>query len=291
MRNPHFFSIWERRGYHVTPVNFYQPLPDTASLDDCVWTTPDSLEGIEMHEQQQVDLLDGLRQRFRSEYSEFPLLEPTGMYPFCLKRGMFGSVDAEMLYSLVRNIRPRKMIEIGSGSSTVISSLAMGRNKAEDPNYQCQFVAIEPNPRSDLKRQCPNLTTLIQRQVQQVPLEEFTSLAANDILFIDSSHVSKVGSDVNYEMLQIIPRLAPGVFVHLHDIFLPFEYPRKWHLEWRIFFNEQYLLRAFLTFNSSFRVVWAGSYMHWRHPGRLSQAFPAYEPSSTLPGSFWMQRV
>jgi hypothetical protein len=290
MRNTGFFSIWERRGYHVTPVHFYQPLPDTASLDDCVWTTPDSLEGIEMHEQQQVNLLDGLRQQFRSEYSEFPLLEPTGMYPFCLK-GAFGSVDAEMLYSLVRNIRPRKMIEIGSGSSTVISSLAMGRNKVEDPNYQCRFVAIEPYPRPDLKLQCPNLTTLIERQVQQVPLEEFTSLGANDILFIDSSHVSKVGSDVNYEMLQIIPRLAPGVFVHVHDIFLPFEYPKKWHLEWRVFFNEQYLLRAFLTFNSSFRVVWAGSYMHWRHPDRLSLAFPSYEPSSTLPGSFWMQRV
>src|SRR5262249_20409143 len=185
MRNPGFFCVWERRGYHVTPVHFFQPLPDTASLEDCVWTTADSLEGIEMHEQEQLDLLDGLRQQFRSEYSEFPLLEPTGRYPFCLKGGGVGSVEAEMLYSLVR-----KMIEIGSGWSTMISSLAMGRNKAEDPNYQCRFIAIEPYPRPDLERQCPNLTTLIQREAQEVPLEEFTSLAANDILFIDSSHVS-----------------------------------------------------------------------------------------------------
>ena len=264
MRNSSFFSIWERRGYHVTPVHFFQPLPDTASLKDSVWTTPDSLEGIDIREEDQVDLLDKMRQQFKPEYCDFPLLEATATHPFYLRKTAFGSVDAEMLYSLVRHIRPRKMIEIGSGWSTMISSLAIARNKAESPNYECRFVAIEPHPRPDLKSRCPHLTTLIDREVQEVSMEEFTSLEENDILFIDSSHISKVGSDVNFELLQIIPRLAPGVFVHIHDIFLPFEYPKKWHMEWRIFFNEQYLVRAFLTFNSSFRIIWAASYMHWK---------------------------
>ena len=113
----------------------------------------------------------------------------------------------------------------------------------------------------------------------------------HDILFIDSSHVLRIGGDVQYEYLEILPRLARGVIVHSHDIFLPAEYPRHWVLEEHKFWTEQYLLQAFLAFNDSFEVLWAGSYMHLKHPEKLEEAFSSYKRERTLPGSFWMRKV
>jgi len=111
----------------------------------------------------------------------------------------------------------------------------------------------------------------------------------NDILFIDSSHVLKIGSDVQYEYLEILPRLAPGVLVHLHDIFLPMEYPKNWILTDHYFWNEQYLLQAFLIHNVAMKVLWAGSYMHLQYPAILEQTFSSYNRGKRWPGSFWMQ--
>jgi len=112
-----------------------------------------------------------------------------------------------------------------------------------------------------------------------------------DILFIDSSHVLKVGGDVQYEYLEILPRLKRGVVVHVHDIFLPGEYPNEWVREEHVFWNEQYLLQAFLSFNDSFEVLWAGSFMHRKHPEKLAECFPGYHPASCHPGSFWMRKT
>jgi len=208
-----------------------------------------------------------------------------------MDNGNFVSVDAEVLYGLVRHRRPRRIIEIGSGFSTILTSLAIEKNMVENSAYSCQFTAVEPYPRRNLLAQCKNLSKLIESPVQDTPIAEFLSLGQNDILFIDSSHVSRLGSDVNYEILEVLPRLKAGVLIHFHDIFLPFEYPKQWHMENRMFWNEQYMLRAFLSFNSKYRVVWAGSYMHWRYPDRLSEAFDSYDRLSTLPGSFWIART
>lgn len=120
---------------------------------------------------------------------------------------------------------------------------------------------------------------------------EFQKLKENDILFIDSSHVLKTGSDVQYEYLEILPRLNKGVLVHFHDIFLPAEYPQKWILEDHKFWNEQYLLQAFLAFNDSFEILWAGSYMHLNHPDKLEQFFKSYNKNKRWPGSFWVRKI
>jgi len=119
---------------------------------------------------------------------------------------------------------------------------------------------------------------------------EFGKLKENDILFIDSSHVLKIGSDVQYEYLDILPRLSKGVIVHVHDIFLPAEYPKEWVLKDYIFWTEQYLLQAFLAFNDSFEVLWAGHYMHLKYPNKLEDAF-SYKRDERLPGSFWMRKI
>lgn len=132
---------------------------------------------------------------------------------------------------------------------------------------------------------------LIRAEVQSVPLSEFEALGENDILFIESSHVLRIGSDVQYEFLEILPRLRPGVLVHVHDVFLPVEYLRRWVMEERRFWNEQYLLQAFLAFNSAFQVVWGGAYMSLRNPDALRSAFPRHDLRNTSPGSFWIRRV
>jgi len=120
---------------------------------------------------------------------------------------------------------------------------------------------------------------------------EFAKLKENDILFIDSSHVLKIGSDVQYEYLDILPRLSKGVIVHVHNIFLPAEYPKEWVLKDYTFWTEQYLLQAFLAFNDSFEVLWAGNYMHLKYPNELEDAFSSYKRDERLIGSFWMRKI
>jgi len=291
MRDKRYFATWERRGYHVTPVHYYSAVPNTADLEETLWSDPRSPIGIDMREGAQLELLESVSTRYLGELSQFPKEAPLADCPFFLNNGNFFGVDAEMLYCMVRKHRPQSIIEIGSGFSTLMSSLAIEKNKEEDPRYECKLVAIEPFPKSQLLSQCKNLSELIESPVQKVVLGRFGELGAGDILFIDSSHVSKLGSDVNFELLEIVPRVKSGVLIHVHDVFIPFEYPRKWAIEEGWFWNEQYLLQAFLSFNSSFEIVWAGSYMHWKFPERVAAAFGPYDLTPAPPASLWMRRV
>ena len=126
--------------------------------------------------------------------------------------------------------------------------------------------------------------------MEEVPLHEFGALRENDILFIDSSHVLKTGSDVQFLFLEILPRINKGVIVHLHDIFLAVEYPQDWVINKKYFWTEQYLLQAFLSFNESFEVIWAGHYMHLDYSAQLKNAFSSYD-SIHGPGSFWIRKI
>jgi len=157
--------------------------------------------------------------------------------------------------------------------------------------YDCELVAIEPYPNKTLLRGFPGLTELIPAKVQVVPLSFVETLGENDILFIDSSHVLKIEDDVQYEYLEILPRLKKGVMVHVHDIFLPAEYPKDWLFRNKCFWTEQYLLQAFMAFNDSFQIIWAGSFMNYRHPDLLSSAIASYRRGETLPGSFWIRKT
>ena len=191
----------------------------------------------------------------------------------------------------LRHFKPKKLFEIGSGSSTYLSAQAILKNKEEDDAYECELVALEPYPNDVLKVGFPGLSKLIPQEIQHISLTEFKKLKTNDILFIDSSHVLRIGSDVQYEYLEILPRLNKGVIVHVHDIFLPAEYPIGWVLKDYRFWTEQYLLQAFLAFNKSFEVLWAGSYMHLRHPDKLEAAFSSYKREQRWPGSFWIRKI
>ena len=151
---------------------------------------------------------------------------------------------------MVRHFQPRRIIEVGSGFSSLVFGQAAAKNKSS------ALICIDPFPHEFRKSNgIPALQSLIEKKVQDVDLEFFSQLESGDILFIDSSHTVKIGGDVNYLFLEVLPRLKAGVIVHVHDIFFPFEYRRDWVLEEFRFWTEQYLLQAFLIFNSEFEVL------------------------------------
>lgn len=283
---PALFGLYEQRGWHITPVHYYQPIPDSRELSAALWSTYSSMSGVDLNERFQMELLHTFESLFRSEYNCFP---PSSDDPlrFHFDQASFCSVDAEILYCMIRHFKPRRMIEVGSGMSTLLAAEAIRKNEVE--GYSCSFTAIEPYPRQFLRHGVPGLTELLEAKVQSVPIERFCALEANDIVFIDSSHVVKIGGDVVYEFLDLLPRLKPGVIVHYHDIFLPAEYPKSWVLDDRRFWTEQYLLQAFLAFNSAFEVLMAASFLHIHHSADLKAAFSSYDPANVWPGSFWMR--
>ena len=279
-RRAEYFRRWEQAGLHLTPVHFYQPIPDTRALPDSLWTAPSEMVGVDMREGAQLDWLARVFPQYQPEYSRLPH-GPTGRPDeFYLYNEMFGWSDALVYYCLVRHLKPRTILEVGGGMSTRLALQALRRNGGGE------VVCIEPYPDPTLAA-LPGLTRLIQQPVQSVGLDVFAALEANDILFIDSSHVVACGSDVNYLVLEVLPRLQPGVLVHLHDIFLPAEFPQDWVKNKLLFWNEQYLVHAFLLFNLEFEIVFANAYMTQRHPAAMQAAFGPYWPGG---GSLWLRR-
>ncbi len=267
------FLFWQSLGIHVIPVHFYEPIPDTRKLSEALWSKRLSVPGVDMNQEKQLKLLSGFVQ-YKEEYKDL-----------LVTNSEFGSVDAEVLYCMVRHHAPKRIIEVGSGYSTTIML------KALEKNGTGQLISIDPYPKQFVQEISKSIFQLKKTLVQEVLLEDFQALGENDILFIDSSHVLKIGSDVQYEFLEVLPGLKHGVVVHVHDIFLPAEYPKDWVMNQHRFFNEQYLLQAFLAFNNSFEVLWGGSYMHLAFPDKLAEVFPSYNKNMDWPGSFWMKKT
>jgi hypothetical protein len=296
LSSPRHFTIWEGKGYHILPVHYESPVPSSSELNPTLWQQPSKMVGIDMKDSEQLRLLETLKARFKAEYDAFSRSGSSGDNGFHLNNGWFEKVDAEILYSLVRHTRPSRIIEIGSGITTVLSAAAIRKNQEEDSSYACSFTCVEPSPVRLKMEALPSSFRAITNRAQDTSLELFQELQAGDILFIDSSHVCRTGSDVNYELLEIVPRLNAGVLIHFHDIFLPWEYPESWVIGSRRFLNEQYLLQAFLAFNQKFEVVWASYHMLRTHPEALDTAFASFrvditKPGTFLPGSFWIRKI
>jgi Methyltransferase domain len=297
MKNPLFslpiFSLGQRLGLNITRNNFYSPIPDLSELDDDLWSRRSELVGINANEKKQLELLASFVSTYRDEYDQFPLEKTAILHEYYVNNSGFESVDGEILYCMIRRFKPHRLIEIGSGFSTRLIVQSILKNKEENDQYGCHYTTIDPFPHGIVREGFPHFSSsqLICKKVQHVPLSEFSTLSENDILFIDTSHVLTTGGDVAYEYLEILPRLNKGVVVHIHDIFLPAEYSKAWLFGPGKFFNEQYLLQAFLAFNNSFEVLWAGSYMHLNHPDALEKAFSSYQRTKRLPGSFWVRKI
>ncbi len=243
-----------------------------------------TLPGLDLNVAEQLELLS--RFRFQDELVRFPM-EQAKEHGFYYQNSMFGAGDAEYLYSLVRLIKPRRVIEIGCGFSTLIILNAATENQIGEPSYECLHTCIEPyeNPWLDQVG-----VKLVRQRLEDLPLTDFESLERDDILFIDSSHMIRPRGDVLYEFLEILPRLKQGVYVHIHDIFTPFDYPDQWVHEEVRFWNEQYLAEAFLTGNSGYSIIGALYFLSRHFPEKVAEKFPvlASEIQQKKPGSFWI---
>jgi predicted O-methyltransferase YrrM len=265
--------------------HYYSPIP---SLDDIQESRRrvrgEFLAGIDLNEAGQVALLNELARY----YPSMPFTEEgSAGFRFRFDNPSYSYADGIFLYTMLQHLRPRRVIEVGSGYTSALT-LDTSEHFLGDSVETC---FIEPHPQlllSLITEADRQRSRVFQCRLQEVDLALFDTLGANDMLFIDSTHVSKVGSDVNYLFFEILPRLAPGVIVHLHDIFPGFEYPIDWLKQGRAW-NEQYVLRAFLEFNASFRIRLFGSHMIQRDP----EWFRAHMPLclKNPGGAFWMERV
>jgi predicted O-methyltransferase YrrM len=299
------FRGLQRLGISVTPNHFYWPVPDIAELEHRKWPARMPTTSFDYHFDRQLELLRTMKAEYAAEWS-FPEQSTNGGYHY--NNGFFETVDAEIAYSFVRKFKPTRIVEVGTGLSTRILAASLQAN-LRDGRMGGELVSIDPMPARLPQNGFSDLVTVIPRRVQDVDLSVFQSLRRNDILFIDSSHVVATGNDVVREYLDIVPNLQPGVLVHLHDIFLPSDYPREAELRNMCFWSEQYLLQAFLSFNSSFEVLWASSAMQAFHREALDAAFPRWKSSHKKlpkserrwvpsvdgqriwPSSFWMRRI
>jgi hypothetical protein len=286
-------GLFARHGFQLLRDHYYNPIPDREDLPESYWTTRSELPGVDLN---LPHALTVLREEIVPHLDEFrrtfPMEKPEGGEGFYLMNYAFMAVDAHVYYALIRARRPRRIVEIGSGFSTLVGVEAARRNRAD--GSPCAVTAVEPYPAGRLRRAVGEELALIEEKVQAVPMELFTSLEAGDILFIDSTHVLREGGDVWWEYCEILPRLQRGVLVHIHDVSLPRPYPRQYFEKDLYFWNEQYLLQAFLAFNNRFRVIFPGNALMLDHPDEMHRAFPEIAamrerfPSSE-PASFWME--
>ena len=265
-------ELSDRWGYHIRPIHYYEPLPDFRAITADQIKRKRAFPAIDFRLDAQRALLNELS-AYRDELITLD---------FDFNNGFFSGFDAAVYYSLIRYLQPRRIIEIGGGYSTRIASKALATNQ------KGTLTCIEPYPEERLSSANLNIE-LITKRVEEIDIDFFSCLEANDILFIDSSHTVKFGSDVCYEFLEIMPRLARGVWVHVHDIFFPHDYPAEWLMSRRMALNEQYLLEAFLAFNTSFAVRLANYWLCLEHPDDTSRLWS--NALSNSASSFWMKRL
>jgi predicted O-methyltransferase YrrM len=275
---------------HFAPGHFYSPIPDARELmvepeRSRIWPAmPPETPGVNWREAQQLALCREIfATQQRMKFSEAPTQNPAEYY---LTNEAYPPLDAWILEGMLRAIKPKRMIEVGSGYSSLVTAAVSRLHLGYDLNFTC----IDPNPKDFLVSGVAGIDELISEKVQYVPMARFEELGDGDVLFIDSAHTVKTGGDVPFLYNQVIPRLAPGVFVHIHDILLPHDYHQSWTFEGRAW-NEQYLVQSFLAFNDEFEVVFGAYWMQTFHADEINRAFPGLERFKYNTGaSLWLRR-
>ena len=268
--------------------HFYSPVLDRAEIaasESRLWPAQPRLPaGIDFNDASHRQLLEV---EFPRHIADFDYTASGGASGtgYSTDNPQFGWLDAKALFVLLRTWRPARVIEVGSGHSSLLMADVNKRFLGGNMRITC----IEPYPEPFLQDPACGIDRLVRAKVQDVPLEEFDALAAGDVLFIDSSHVSKAGSDVNHLFFEVLPRLAAGVRIHIHDVFLPFEYPRSWLLEQGRSWNEQYLLQALLMYNPVFEILFGSSYCAWKFPELMQHTIVGTEAAAGG-GSLWIEK-
>jgi hypothetical protein len=278
---PHFSRMSDRLGIHIRGSHYYEPTYREADLPERT-DVERYLPGIDMNEAGQLALLAQFT--FADELRAIPGVKPSAQV-YGYSAPMYGPGDAEVTYSMIRHFKPRRIIEIGSGDSTLIARTAIDRNRYDDPAYDCHVLCIEPYEKPWLESIG---IEVVRDRVENTDLAVFRKLQRNDMLLIDSSHVVRPWGDVLREFHEIIPTLAAGVLVHVHDIYTPRDYPERYLRQQRRLWNEQYLLEAYLAFNSRAKVLCAVNWLKNHHFDELSLACPVLaENQDCEPGAFW----
>ena len=270
------------------PGHFYSPVVDPGIVDRArVWPYRPEVLGIDFNDASHTRILRDEFPNFIAEFDYPKTLEVTpALSSFFRDNTQFAWLDAPALFVLLRALAPARIIEVGSGFSSLLMADVNRRFLGGSIDIHC----IEPFPRSFLRRPVDGIARVVERRVQELPLQTFADLRAGDLLFVDSSHVAKTDSDVNFLFFEVFPRLTPGVLVHVHDIFLPHDYPPAWVLGENRSWNEQYLLRALLMHSSGFEVLFGCSYAFWRYPELVIAALANPDGTGYGGGSFWMRR-
>jgi tetratricopeptide (TPR) repeat protein len=278
------FKDAEQFGAHFLPVHFYSPIPARKDINQSVYQQRyDTIPGLKIDHESHLKWLARLAP-YSKELERFPDDSPAGDETFFWNNPAFGPGDAATYYTLIRELKPAKIIEVGSGYSSLVAVAALKENG------KGSLTCIEPYPLPHLRRLGERGDIqLIERRLQDVPLEMVSDLTENDIFFVDSSHVCKIGSDVNHVVFQMLPKLQAGVFCHFHDLFFPFEFPKHWIEDLQLFWNEQYLVMAFLAFNTKFKIEISGQCV----AREIREAFRARFPDlparlSAGGGSLWI---
>jgi hypothetical protein len=300
------FRMFQRIGISLVPNHYYWPVPDFQQLEARTWPAGELPVGIDLALEKQLAFLQQIVPLYQAEWvTDSSAINSAG---YRRGNGFFETVDAEIAYCLIRHIKPRRIIEVGGGHSSRVLAAALNQNLELD-GVRGELLTIDPHPDRFPKEALSDRVRLIAESVQSVDLEVFLTLESGDFLFLDSTHVVGIGSDVVREYLEILPRLNSGVLIHAHDIFTPSDYPQKMVLNSLSFWSEQYLLEALLMFNPRFEVVWGSSAMQGLDPTALERAFPHWKHSyqnmapekrrflpsidgdRVWPSSFWMRKV
>lgn len=288
-----FFKTFESRqelaeaaGFHVFPRCFDSPLPLIEEMDFAAMARPRTLPGIDLRVGPALELLARLKP-FAAELDEIPY-EFSADAPFWFTPeflGSFPDYDAAALYSLLRELKPKRYVELGCGYSSIISSHARQRNQRE--GVACEAIYADPEPRLPMDKVLSD-ARLIRKRAQDVPLDVFTALQSGDVLFIDTSHVLKVQSDVEQEILRILPSLAPGVWIHFHDVFTPYDYPVEWvRKSLRLSANEQYAVECLLSGGNRYQIELPLHYLVRDHPAAAREFYPR---GRTRGQSLWLRK-
>jgi len=274
----------------VLPVidHYYEPLINPSHLLKPL-NEDRKLPGIEINNQKQLEILKKFK--FQKELIEIPYTNNGNKFKFAYSNLSFPSGDSEIYYSMLRLYKPKMIIEIGSGQSTLLALEAIKMNKIENPTYNCKLICIEPYEYNWLEEIGVDV---IRKRVETLNTDFFSCLEKDDFLFIDSSHVIRPQGDVTFEILDILPKINKGVLVHFHDIFTPKDYIEEWVFAQRLW-NEQYLLEAFLSCNNEFEIVLASNHLFHTNKELLLDKCPVLKKDLiTNPirevGSFWIRR-
>jgi len=279
-----------REGYKfVPPGHFYSPIPsidDIKKVEEEIWgrSTTNSLPGLNLNIDKQLKLFE----EFKLYYKDLPFTaQKNNKLRYYFENPAYSYSDAIFLYCMIRKVKPEQIIEIGSGYS---SCVMMDTNEIFFKNeIKMTFIDPYPDLLISLMRENDKIKyTIIPERLQNCELEKFSILQENDILFVDSTHVSKIHSDVNLIFFEILPRLKKGVYIHFHDIFYPFEYPKEWIYEGRAF-NESYILRAFLQYNNDFKIIFFNTFLEYFFKDKFGSEMPLCLKNPG--GSIWIKKI